>query len=150
VLRDRDPDVAWLRVLPKDDATAADALEAAVMARAVWIAVGMRVTLRDEAARAAKGLWRNVQPLAARLPAGLAAPGLDGFEAVLLPHAEGRRLVLTSRTVLAAWPFWALDDVTPPQADRTGPGAPEPARKAHVLPSGPPRPGATVLPPPRR
>jgi hypothetical protein len=149
VLRDRDPDVAWLRVLPQDADDVAAALEATVMARALWIATGMRAALREEAARAAKGLGRRVQPLAACLPAGLSAPGLDGFEAVLLPHAEGRRLVLTSRTVLAAWPFWALDDVTPPRADHTGPGAPAPAQKTYVLPPGPPRPGA-VLPPPRR
>jgi uncharacterized protein (UPF0335 family) len=50
--------------------------------------------------------------------------------------------------VLAAWPFWVLDDVTPPQADRTGSGPPEPVQKTCFPPSGPPRPDSTVIPNP--
>lgn len=150
VLRDCDPDAARLGQAPQDDDAAERALHSVVLARALWLAVGMRAALRDEAARIAKALGRSATPMRAHLPKDHLAPDLDGFEAVLLPHPEGRRLVVSSRTVFAAWPFWALDDEAAPKGDRTGPDGREgEARKAYVLPAGPKPPGAPLLPPRR-
>jgi len=150
VLRDRDPDVARLGQAPRDEAAAEAALHAIVLARALWMAVGIRAALRDEATRLAKVLGRTAQPMRAHLPKDTPAPDLDGFKAVLLPHPEGCRLVVTSRTVFAAWPFWALDDENAPKGDRTGPDATDASgRKVYVLPSGPQRPGPPLLPPRR-
>jgi len=150
LLRNRDPDVARLGQAPRDEAAAEAALHAVVLARALWMAVGIRAALRDETTRLAKILGRTAQPMRVHLPKDTPAPDLDGFEAILLPHPEGRRLVVTSRTVFAAWPFWALDDENAPKGDRTGPdGTNASDRKVYVLPPGPQRPGPSLLPPRR-
>lgn len=115
VLRYRDPDVAYLLSIEQEASQVEQVFYSVILARALWLAVGIRATLRDEIARISKSIGRSIAPMRTYLPKDEVTPPLDRFETTILQHPEGRRLIVLSNTIFAAWPFWALNDEVAPK-----------------------------------
>lgn len=74
LLRDRDPDIARLSQALHDEAAAEAVPHTFVLARALWMVVGIRAALRDETTHIAKALGRAAQPMRTHFSKDTPAP----------------------------------------------------------------------------